>query len=487
MEEDQSPTIMESAASSMERTHASSTTTNPPYLAEDGESWPLLASTKQQPQTTQHLFQLYQQRWLVLISFMLLNLSNGWIWVTWSPLTALVADYWQVEMGQVDALSGIYMYVFVPTNFLSMWLVVNHLGLSRGLALGAVLNALGSAVRYAGAASYTYVYLGTFICALAQTFILPMIALLSGNWFGAHERATSTSLGVLAYQLGMGAALASTVAVEFRAEDGDMDPKKLFGYLEAQLVASLIAFVMVVTNVTMDHAPTPPSTAAASLRSSGPLIETGTDVTDGNISGIKGGQAQSYKESVRLIYKSPASMAFFLVFGLSVGVFYCVPTFLSQFVPSWPPRDQGLLGGIFQIMSIIGCFAAGKILDSFQQHYRTIGLGLLAGATLSVFGLMIAVRTESYFAMLACAGMAFFLSSFMSVGIEFGTALTFPADEAAVYGVLDSTAEMTGFLFVTLGGTLGKVETGYIVFLLCIMMLSFLLLWSIRGESRRPL
>lgn len=88
-------------------------------------------------------FRLYGKRWFVLAAFSLLNLSNGWMWVTWSPLTALVAKHWNVTEGQVDGLSGIYMYVFVPTSFFSMWLVVNHLGLSKGLMLGAVLNCLG--------------------------------------------------------------------------------------------------------------------------------------------------------------------------------------------------------------------------------------------------------------------------------------------------------------------------------------------------------
>jgi MFS family permease len=340
------------------------------------------------------------------------------------------------------------------------------------------------------------VYIGTFICALAQTFILPMVALLSGNWFGAHERATATSLGVLAYQTGMGMGLASTVAVEFRLpgvgeEDTTteaMDPSKLSGYLEAQLVASLIALLMVIINVRTDRAPTPPSTAAASLRASevSEALAEGDGIVNVVADGGGGGQAQSYKESVKLIYNSPASMAFFLVFGLSIGVFYAIPTFLSQFFPSWPPSDRGYLGGIFQLMAIIGCFAAGKIVDSFHQHYRTIGLLLMTGATLSVAGLLVAVSTESYFAMVACAGIAFCLSAFMSVGIEFGTALTFPADEAAVYGCLDSTAEMAGFLLVTLGGAISKVSIGYIGFLLSIMSLSLVLLWSIRGESKRP-
>jgi FLVCR family MFS transporter 7 len=166
-------------------------------------------------------YRLYAQRWFVLASFCVLNFSNGIIWVTWSPLTFLVADFWGVSAGKVDALAGVYMYVFVPTNFLSMYLVSNHLGLATGLKIGAVLNFLGTVVRLSGSHSYDLVYAGTFLCALAQTFILPMLPLLSGTWYGAHERAEATGLGALAYQLGMLIALGATVVVDFRTDDID--------------------------------------------------------------------------------------------------------------------------------------------------------------------------------------------------------------------------------------------------------------------------
>ena len=138
-------------------------------------------------------YELYSERWLVLSSFCLLNFSNGWAWITFSPLTVLVADYWNVTEGAVDALSGIFMFVFVPVNVISMWLVVNYLGLSKGLCIGSIVHTTGLAIRWYGGGSladesmfseYQVVLFGTFLCALAQTLVLPMITLLSGSWFG---------------------------------------------------------------------------------------------------------------------------------------------------------------------------------------------------------------------------------------------------------------------------------------------------------------
>ena len=44
------------------------------------------------------------------------------------------------------------------------------------------------------------------------------------------------------------------------------------------------------------------------------------------------------------------------------------------------------------------------------------------------------------------------LAAVNTVGLEFGTALTYPADEAAVAGILECAAELFGFLFVCIGG-----------------------------------
>ena len=77
----------------------------------------------------------------------------------------------------------------------------------------------------------------------------------------------------------------------------------------------------------------------------------------------------------------------------------------------------------------------------------------------------------------------------MSVGIEFGTALMYPADEAAVYGILDSTAELSGFLLVVaLGGAMSRVNMNIpsIGIVVCLVGVALVLLWRLKGKSKRP-
>ena len=160
-------------------------------------------------------FILYPQRWSVLASFACLSMSSAWMWITWSPLTVLVADLWNVDEGAVDALSGVYMYIYVPCSFLSLYLVVTHLGLRRGLILGAAFNLSGAVLRYTGRSDYNSVYVGTILAAVAQTFTLSTPPLIAGSWFGATERGTATALGVLANQMGTALGMGITIFANF--------------------------------------------------------------------------------------------------------------------------------------------------------------------------------------------------------------------------------------------------------------------------------
>lgn len=420
-------------------------------------------------------YRLYHRRWLILLTYSLINFSNGWVWTTWSPLTALLTEYWDVTVNAVDALSGVYMFVFVPTNIFSMWLVVNYLGLRRGLQFGAFLNMLGTLVKYkvdwflGGLTDYKMKYMGVFLCALSQAFILPMVALLAGNWFGERERATATSLGSMAFQLGSLFGLASTVVVDFRDEtSGKLDQNKFDQYMQLQWVVASLALLLALVTVNKDRPDHPPSEAAAALAQN--VLST------------------NYTESIRMIMASPSSQTFFFVFGMVVGSFYAIPAFLSQFMPSWSPRSQGALGGIFQVAAVSGCMATGRLVSFWNLQYKKVSLFLLKGCLVSVALYLLSVWLQSYLAMIACAGMGFFFASFMTVGIEFGTSLTFPADEAAVYGILDSTGELWGFVLVTLGGTLSRehLDVTYCCILVALVSLSFGLLWQLKPLIRRP-
>jgi sugar phosphate permease len=406
------------------------------------------------------------------------------MWITWSPIAASVSRLWNVTEGDVDALAGVYMYVYVPGSFISIWSVVHKFYLRNGLLVGAVLNALGALVRFMGMHDYRLVYLGTLFCAMAQTFTLSVPPLISGSWFGANERGTATALGVLANQFGTAVGLGATCLINFYKNDNTLNENTLANYLGVQLGVAALALCLVFA-FTSDQPPTPPSAAAAMLTCEAtnipihtePVERTGLLQIDSQKRDKK--LPMTYIESVQLVFRE--QLPFVLVFGLSVGVYYTIPTFLSQLVPSWSPKRSGWLGVVYQLSGVLGSFLSGRALDRYQ-HHRLICLLLLFGALLSLF-LFVLINGGT---LEAIFGIGFCLAALNTVGLELGTAMTYPASEAAVAGILECAAELGGFVLVSIGGSLPFVGRGFLTMLCVTLSCSITILSCIQTKSKRP-
>jgi len=146
--------------------------------------------------SSSRIYKLSTSRWFVLFAFALLSYTNAWIWITWSPFVPLSMEIWNVSDADVDALSSVFMYAYIPLALPSIYIVSVH-GLKVGLYTGSVLNFAGAFFRFMGFSSYPMVYFGTLMSAIGQAFVLSIPPYLAGEWFGSGERATATSIGVL--------------------------------------------------------------------------------------------------------------------------------------------------------------------------------------------------------------------------------------------------------------------------------------------------
>lgn len=457
-------------------------------------------------------YTLYPQRWLVLASFALLSMSSAWLWITWSPIAELVADdLWKRSISDVDALAGVYLYVYM-TSFLSLYLVVHYLGLYRGLLVGAAFNTVGAAIRYFYVEDYRMVYFGTLLAAYAQTYTLSTPPLIAGSWFGAGERGTATALGVLANQMGTAIGLGATIVVDFGGNDGEeLRLGVLRTYLGVQVLVAILAVALVAV-YGGDKPPTPPSLAADLLSKaqkehesifadeSTPLVVRTSHY--GEELELKEGPnvsvtAVGYLESVHIAVTSFGHLSYILSFGMTVGVYYTLPAFLSQLLPdTWSTRSAGLLGLLYQFMGIVGSFGSGLLVDWSQQH-RLVCLSLLALAVIGLSMTTWSIGEEEagdqswstnvgLLVGIVLSGVA--LAAWNTVGLEYGTALTYPADEAAIAGLLECAAELLGFAWVSVGGCMIETEKRipFVSGLAAIAAVSFLLLWSNNMKIKRP-
>jgi MFS family permease len=188
-----------------------------------------------------------------------------------------------------------------------------------------------------------------------------------------------------------------------------------------------------------------------------------------------------------------------IIFGLGIGVYYCIPCFLPQFVTGMLTSYSGWLGLVYVVSGLFGTLCVGRAMDLWPGRILNLWMYLLMGAILSwsLFAWLVRMKSQNgeenetsaavyitaVFVSVICAG--FCLASILPVGFEMVTAITYPADEAAVAGILECAAELSGFLLVTLGGKLRQLETLNSV-LIAVLILASLLLGLAVSKTHMP-
>ena len=469
------------------------------------------------PQYEAAEFILYPRRWIILLAFATVTMTNNWVWATWSPIATEAATFWGVSLSAVDALASIYFYAFLPLVLVAMYLVVDVLGLAKGLWLAAGLNAAGVTLRWIGGSSYWWVYAGTCLCAYTNVSVISMPPFLAGRWFGAHERTTATAIGVLASQFGGGAGLGSTILVNFFRPNGQLNEAVLGRYLFVQAFVAVTGFILLLIFMKDDEPETPPSLSEAlrrdrpkkkslepsmvteqtklfaaqssTITSTEDLEEATGKKIDDTDSDNKITAAQddmgddSFHTSLRLALKY--GWKFSLVYGLTVGTFYTIPAFVAQFESNWPPSQSGWLGFLFQTTGVLGSYVTGRMADKFQNHNSLLrALIVLTGVFLAGFGV---VQTSDQdwlvFVMVMAAGYC--LASSSTLGFDIAAGMAYPANEATVGALLQCAAQSYSFVGVTIGSWL-TANTSLVVFLWCNIAAAAAIVFSMSIESRRP-
>jgi len=389
------------------------------------------------------------------------------------------------------------------------------------------------------------VYAGTIVCSAAQTFILSVPPLLSSAWYGEHERAVATSIGVVANQIGVAFGLGgtffmnlTTTVQQHQSQEGEvnneaaeemmvteeLNEEALKNYISIQMAISILALLLICLFV-QNHPPSPSSNnenddandeekmnlkhmsrqATTSTRSTADISITTTSSYNSIQELSQKKQhlpvvAMSYLSSIATLLKSPSGLCLTMYYGCVVGVFYALETFLSQFVlwkrneeyhHEWTSSEAGLLGLIIILVGCVGNIVSGYQLDHSitatsnitcaahqkeeygtciykreeQQRNKPMHKEITAfftiGSILSMAFFATSVlrgggSSHKYLVYLTISSCGFFLSGLTSIGFEYACAITYPADEAAVAGVLNVAAQIGGWILLIVGGRLSS-------------------------------
>ena len=384
--------------------------------------------------------QVYGYRWILLLIFMLGNLSLQILWISYATVTLDAAIYYSVGEFEILFLSTIFMITYIPVSFIETFFI-NKFGFRMGVGLGAIINGVFGFLRALAGPNYLLVLLIQIMISISQPFFLNSVSLLSGNWFPESERTKATGLSIISQFLGiaLGMILTPILVVNYSFE------VMLFIY---GLYSLLVGILFVI--LARDRPPTPPSIRV--------LKEDDK---------VKGG--------LKLLFSNKQFWILIIIFFVGLGAFNMVTTYIELIVA---PRglssiEAGNLGGIMLLGGMIGAQVMSTIADKLRKRALLIKLTLVI--TVSSFFLLSFAYTTL---MIYVSGflLGFGLLSVGPVLIEHAVDITRPVPEASSNGLLMVIGSISGILFIVAFERLTTPSGDYFPALIVLSILSLVAL-----------
>jgi MFS family permease len=388
-------------------------------------------------------FKVYGYRWIVLLAFMCVVVTNQLSWITFAPITSSAATYYGVSDLSIGLLSMSFMIVYIIVSIPASWAIDTY-GIRAAVGIGAALTGVFGLLRGLLAPSYALVLMSQIGIAIGQPFILNAITKVAARWFPIQERATASGLGSLAMYLGIMVGLALTPYLTIRSGIAGM--LIIYGIVSA--IAAVLFF-----GFARERPPTPPCPPGQEVRSL---------VLDG------------LRQALRKNY----FVLLMVIFFIGLGVFNAVTTWIEDIVKprGFTITQAGITGGLMVMGGIVGALILPALSDHFRRRVVFMVLALV-GATLGLVGITFAT---SYWLLLASAFvLGFFLLAAGPIGFQYGAEVAYPTPEGTSNGLLLLTGQISGIAFIFGMDSLKSPTTGSmtlsLVILIGLMVLGLLL------------
>ncbi|KAK8121079.1 hypothetical protein PG999_005199 [Apiospora kogelbergensis] len=374
------------------------------------------------------VYRTYKRRWFGLVQLTLLNIIVSWDWITFSPVSQFSATYYNVSESAINWLSTGFLFVFVATSPIAIYIL--HKGPKLSIVTASVLVLVGNWIRFAGSHSsdggnFGVVMFGQVLTGAAQTFVLSAPTTYSDLWFTSRGRVGATALMSLANPFG--AALGQLIT-PFMVE-GPRDVSS------AVLYVSIIATVIAVPSL---FTPAAPPTPAASSGSS---------------------PKEPLGDSIRRVVRIPEIWMILIPFGVYVGFFNSISTILNQtMMPHGYTSDEaGIAGAVLIVVGLVSSAISSPILDRTKAFLLAIKvlvpvIGLMYLVFIWMPGTHDAAGLAGPYVVLAVLGAASF--SLVPVALEFLTELAHPCSPEVTSTVGWASGQLLGGCFILISDAL---------------------------------
>eukprot|EP00543_Licmophora_paradoxa_P011111 CAMPEP_0202478502 /NCGR_PEP_ID=MMETSP1360-20130828/94490_1 /ASSEMBLY_ACC=CAM_ASM_000848 /TAXON_ID=515479 /ORGANISM="Licmophora paradoxa, Strain CCMP2313" /LENGTH=381 /DNA_ID=CAMNT_0049105781 /DNA_START=303 /DNA_END=1448 /DNA_ORIENTATION=- len=289
-----------------------------------------------------------------------------------------------------------------------------------------ILAASATSTTDPGLVPYPLLVAGTVMVGAAQPFFQCTPPLLSAQWFGSDERATSTAVALNFNQIG----IATAFLVGGTMATSPTGLEQYFG-----IISILCTLVMIGTCLQFKNLPpTPPSSSELDKLASGE-------------------EEPPFLESVKTFFSTPGFTRPLAAFICSISITNIVGAFIDDVMERGGVTEQfqiDLAGAGFELAILVGGIIIGGYVDRTKE-YKRVTLACLAttAAMLIPLGLTDhALGKEPILLILALLGLGMSAGPVQPINAELAVDVTYPGDETAVESVQQIGGNLVSALLV---------------------------------------
>ncbi|XP_060565003.1 solute carrier family 49 member A3-like [Ruditapes philippinarum] len=372
-------------------------------------------------------FRVYRCRWFILIVVFLLNLTNGMIWITFSPIADTAVPYYSITPFELNILVLVFAIASVPFGFVASW-VLDTLGLRLSLILAGWLNGVGSFLRNVSTfdivpddTRYTWCLAGQILAACAQPFIMFAPTKLAALWFAGDQRATANMIASMANPLGI-------LVANLLAPNVVQQQKDISLLLWIITGPSLLVMFMATFGICSSVPPTPPTSSAEE-------------------------KSEPFFEGLKQILKNKRYWFLNFVFGTGLALFTAYSSFLDQMLcpRGYTDTFAGVCGALMIGTGAIGAVFAGIYVDKTKRFEELVKVCWCFSCLFAVaFSQVARLRDQEVLVALSTALFGGFGFAIYPICMELAVEVTYPVAEATSAGLMVISGQVQGIIYILL-------------------------------------
>jgi len=402
-------------------------------------------------------YKVYDERWWILGTVVLLNFANYAHWIAFPAVAKKAAAYYEVSGEELDLIPTISYAAGVPTCLIATYIIESR-GLKTGVKIGAYLTGIGGllcclstfpwiSTFFDKYHQYWLAVIGQGITGVACPFISGVPTKISQHWFPDRQRTMATTLLGMSYPLGIVLGQGVTPALVQRPSD---IPYMNIAFFVPALLGTILGIFLVKQNLP----PTPPSASEEQRE-----LDQNANMKKIN-----------YIGTLKTVFSNKAFVIMFFVLGGNMSFISTLATKMEQIMCSVGYSDEiaGLTCTVVIIVGALGTVVLGILAEKTRKIVEITKLCCL--------GNIICVIVMSYLLLLPDVGVYIFISAgflgLFAIGVfplalEVAVEATFPADQATVTCFIFFSSSVQGVFLMVIENWLGyplpeeynKVET----------------------------